>query len=113
MPKLDTISFGRLDKLADGTPANEIVLDHPDGRIRRAISRWHFELRRPPSGYCLRQLSDGMTHVDGEKITTGEEVLVKPATVVRVSSGLTLRFSSPPASHIAQAATTVHFDTEL
>jgi hypothetical protein len=57
LPRQDTIAFGRLDALVDGTQANDIVLTHPDGEAQLAISRWHFELRRTRRGHLLRRVS--------------------------------------------------------
>jgi class 3 adenylate cyclase len=92
LPRQDVIAFGRLDTLADGTRANDIVLTHPSEAAQRAISRWHFELRRTRKGYVLRALSNQITEVDGRLVASGEEVPVRPGTVVQLAKVLTLRF---------------------
>jgi hypothetical protein len=95
LPRLDTIAFGRLDTFPDNTPANDIVLYHPDPKSLRAISRWHFELRRLHDAYRLRPTSSQATVVDGKAVSQGEEVPVQPGSVVRLSDVLTLRFCAP------------------
>ena len=91
LPNQDTVSFGRLrDK--DGVLANDVVLTHPDKQLALQVSRWHFELRRHADGYKLRQISDGITEVDGQLVRRTGEVPVGPGSVVRVSRILTVRF---------------------
>ena len=75
-----------------------MVLAVADALQARQISRWHFELRRFPDGFRLRPVSEGVTEVDGELITKGSEILVKPGTKIRVARVLTLTLVSPPRS---------------
>lgn len=109
LPARDIISFGRfgqgdrssLAPKADahsgsdappGADANDVVLSTSDERKSRLISRWHFELRRRAEGYVLRAVSDRATEVDGVEVRRGEEVPIRPGSVVRVSHILTLTF---------------------
>jgi class 3 adenylate cyclase len=92
LPRQDVISFGRLDSLADGTRANDVVLTHPSESAQLAISRWHFELRRTRAGYVLRTLSSQTTEVEGKPVAHGEEVPVRAGTLVRLAHVMTLRF---------------------
>ena len=96
-PLQDIVSFGRLRE-HEGTLANDVVLTPADPVHARQISRWHFELRRFPDGIRLRPVSDGVTEVDGELITKGREVLVKPGARIRVARVLTVTLVSPPRS---------------
>ncbi|MCG8418177.1 MAG: FHA domain-containing protein [Proteobacteria bacterium] len=91
LPRQDTISFGRLDKLPDGTPANDIVITHS----KPVISRWHFELRRKPDGYYLRQLSPQTTEVDGKAVAKGDEAAIEPGSEVRLANEVFLQFGAP------------------
>lgn len=93
LPERDSIGFGRLRE-KDGAAANDIVLWHPDKALTQQVSRWHFELRRQPHGFVLRQLSDGITEVDGATVPQGSEVRVRPGSLVRVARILTLRFAA-------------------
>ena len=88
LPEQDLISFGRLDTLPDGTIANDIVLSHPDDRVQRAISRWHFELRRKKSGYVLRSISRLGTQVDDKAVAVNQEEPVGVGTVICVAQRL-------------------------
>jgi CHAT domain len=92
LPSQDTIAFGRLDTIPDGTRANDIVLTHPDRDAQLAISRWHFELRRTRRGQMLRTVSAQLTEVDGKTVEPGEDVPVRPGTTVRLAQVMTLRF---------------------
>jgi predicted component of type VI protein secretion system len=74
------------------------------------ISRWHFELHRLPDGFRLRSLSENVTEVDGERITKGSEVMVKPGTKIRVSRVLTLTLLSPPPGLREQSDKTRYID---
>ena len=94
LPRQDIISFGRLRE-HEGTLANDVVLVLPDPLQARQISRWHFELRRFSDGFRLHPLSDGVTEVNGELITKGSEVLIRPGAKIRVARVLTLTFVSP------------------
>jgi class 3 adenylate cyclase len=93
LPGRDSIGFGRLAE-KDGIVANDIVLWHPDKALAQTVSRWHFELRRQPSGFLLHQLSDGITEVDGQVVPQGAKVQVGTGTVVRVARVLTLELCS-------------------
>jgi hypothetical protein len=94
LPHQNTIRFGRLKETDDGLPANDIVLLLPDETSSRKISRWHFELRRNPSAFILRSVSEQPTEVDGLSLGKGGEALIKPGSVVRVGRVLTLEFFS-------------------
>jgi len=89
LPLQDIVSFGRMD-IIEGMSANDIVLTLPDPMATRQISRWHFELRRRPDGYRLRAVSNHTTEVDGKPLHSGDEVLVKPGSVVSLSGVMTL-----------------------
>lgn len=95
LPNQDTIRFGRLRE-NDGLPANDVVLLLPDETATRKISRWHFELRRHPSGFMLRPISEQPTEVDGVPVAKGNEVPIKPGCVARVGRVATLEFFSDP-----------------
>ena len=73
LPPQDIVSFGRLE-IIEGMNANDVVLSLPDPIAARQISRWHFELRRRPSGYVLRAMSNQPTTVDGVPVEHGEDV---------------------------------------
>ena len=96
LPAQDIISFGRLRE-HEGAPANDVVLTHPDPQMARHISRWHFELRRGPQGYCLRSLSDTVTEVNGTPAPKGQDVLVKPGARIQLAGALGLVLL-PPAT---------------
>jgi class 3 adenylate cyclase len=110
LPRQDVISFGRLDSLADGTRANDIVLTHPSESAQLAISRWHFELRRTRAGYVLRPLSTQTTEVDGKPVAAGEEVLVRAGTVVQLAHVMTLRFHGAEREPSGRDAPTIQHD---
>lgn len=107
LPSQDIIAFGRLDALVDGTRANDIVLTHPDREAQLAISRWHFELRRTRRGHMLRRVSTQPTEVDGRQIGPGEEVPVRPGTVVRLAQVMTLWFLGGEQVHSGRDAVTL------
>jgi class 3 adenylate cyclase len=91
LPQKDVITFGRLAD-HDGVPANDIVLTLPEEEKLARISRWHFELRRLADGFYLRPVSEQTTEVDGVQVPRGEQVLVKPGTLVRLGDVMTLKF---------------------
>ncbi len=91
LPALEIITFGRL-RSDGGVRGNDVVLQLPDKEQMMQISRWHFELRRRPDGLVLRQLSDGVTEVDGVAVARGAELPIGAATVVRVAKAMTLAF---------------------
>lgn len=91
---MDLIRFGRLD-FFNGEPANEVVLTHSDTDALRKVSRWHFELRRLPNGFRLRQLSKAGVTVNGKSVTAGEDIALPPGATVVVSGVLRLEFSLP------------------
>jgi class 3 adenylate cyclase len=93
LPERDIIAFGRLTH-SEGLPANDVVLAHPDPNITKQISRWHFELRRHPDGFRLRQVSDQLTEVDGVPVQKGLEVPIRPGSTVRLGKVMTLHFES-------------------
>jgi predicted component of type VI protein secretion system len=110
LPRQDVISFGRLDSLADGTRANDVVFTHPSESAQLAISRWHFELRRTRAGYVLRTLSSQTTEVDGKPVAHGEEVLVRAGTVVQLAHVMTLRFHGAERAPSGREAPTMQHD---
>lgn len=93
LPLLDTIRFGRVSEL-DGVKANDVVLKLPDERLSNLISRWHFELRRRPSGFVLCPVSSQVTEVDGRVLARGEEVEIRAGTIVRLAKTIVLKFGS-------------------
>lgn len=108
LPDQVRTSFGRVGEESTGLPGNDIVLVHPDPNRAMKVSRWHFELLQKPDGLFLRQLSEKPTEVDGVHATKGNEVSVRPGTVVKVAGVLTLVFSSPKlAGHPATADQTI------
>ncbi len=111
LPRQDIIAFGRLDTLVDGTRANDVVLTHPVETEQRAISRWHFELRRTRDGYVLRALSSQLTEVDGKPVAIGEEVPVREDTVVRLARVMTLRFHGAERAQSVRDAVTVQHES--
>jgi predicted component of type VI protein secretion system len=70
------------------------VLTLPDEHKAKQVSRWHFELRRQPTGFVLRQLSSQTTEVDGQTVAAGGEVPIKDGSVVRLGKVMTLTFKS-------------------
>lgn len=104
LPQQDIVTFGRLE-IIDGMTANDIVLALPDAAATRQISRWHFELRRRPTGYLLRSVSTQPTSVDGVPVLNGEEVPIQPGSIVVLSGVMTLVFASPnlAEAHIGDA----------
>ncbi|HWO25085.1 MAG TPA: CHAT domain-containing protein [Kofleriaceae bacterium] len=113
LPNQDVIAFGRLDALADGTRANDIVLTHPEQESQLAISRWHFELRRTRRGHMLRRVSSQLIEVDGRPIEPGEEVQVRPGTTVRLAQVMTLRFLGRERAHSSRDALTIQQGADL
>jgi class 3 adenylate cyclase len=97
LPSKDLVSVGRL-KEHDGRVANDVVLMHPDPQAAMRISRWHFELRRYPTGMTLRAVSDQPTEVDDVAVARGVEVAIRPGSVVKVARVLTLHFLVDPRS---------------
>ena len=93
LPRQDIISFGRLDRLPDGTAANDIWLTLPNREQQLVISRWHFELRRSPrGGHVVRVLSSQQTEVDNRRVKRGDEAPLRSDTTVRLSRKVTLQF---------------------
>jgi class 3 adenylate cyclase len=113
LPRQDIIAFGRLDTLVDGTRANDVVLTHPVETEQRAISRWHFELRRTRHGYVLRALSSQLTEVDGKPVASGEEVPVREDSVVRLAHVMTLRFHGAERAQSVRDAVTVQHESRI
>jgi hypothetical protein len=112
LPSQDIIAFGRLDALADGTRANDIVLTHPDRDAQLAISRWHFELRRTRRGHMLRAVSSQRTEVDGRTIGAGEEATVRPGSTVRLAQVMTLQFLGDEQEYSQRDAVTLQHGLE-
>ncbi|MEO8857535.1 MAG: adenylate/guanylate cyclase domain-containing protein [Burkholderiaceae bacterium] len=94
LPSQDIVSFGRLRE-HEGRLANDVVLMTSDPLLSRQISRWHFELRRHPDGIRLRSMTNSLTEVDGQAVTKGHEVEIKPGTRISVARVLTLTLLSP------------------
>jgi class 3 adenylate cyclase len=94
LPMRDIIAFGRLETI-EGMAANDIVLALQDGEATRLISRWQFELHRRAGGYLLRPVSGQSTVVDGVEAQMGQDLPIRPGSVVVVAGVLTLRFQSP------------------
>lgn len=95
LPPQDTVTFGRLRE-QNGILANDVVLAVPDKTSTQQVSRWHFELRRLPEGFVLRSVTDQFTEVDGKPITKGQEVSIRPNSVVFVARVMTLEFLPDP-----------------
>ena len=91
LPPQDIITFGRLRE-RNGIIANDVILSLPDPEQAKAISRWHFELRRHATGFALRSVTDQTTEVDGAPLSKGAEVAVRPGSRVVVAKVLTLEF---------------------
>jgi class 3 adenylate cyclase len=106
LPDQDILTCGRLKESA-GIPANDIVLSLSDPQLTMHISRWHFELRRQPDGLFLRQVSDGMTEVNGVRVPKGEQVPVRSGFTVAVARVMTLEFIAAPAPVSAPSDTTL------
>src|SRR5947209_20059891 len=85
LPAHDTITFGRL-KERNGIVANDVVLTLPDPEQNKAISRWHFELRRGETGFILRSVTDQATDVAGNALVKTAEAPTKPGTRVRLAT---------------------------
>ena len=107
LPEQDLISFGRLDSLPDGTVANDIVLTHADDKVQRAISRWHFELRRVKAGYVLRSISRLGTQVDDQVVAKDQELPVGIGSVICVAQQLRLVLKGHPESDSRRHAATM------
>jgi class 3 adenylate cyclase len=103
LPPLDTITFGRLKD--ERIHANDVVLTLPDEQKSKQVSRWHFELRRRPAGFVLRQISSRVTEVDGQVVPTGGEVPIRHGSVVRLGQVMTLTFQSTPGTKAVDEAT--------
>lgn len=99
LPQQDTITFGRLRE-QNGIVANDVVLQLREREQGLRISRWHFELRRMPDGFLLRNVTDQSTELDGRALAKGEEASVKPDSKVRLANVLTLEFV--PEAQVAQ-----------
>jgi Adenylate cyclase, family 3 (some proteins contain HAMP domain) len=91
LPDQDTIGCGRLRE-NEGIVANDVVLSLPDPPRTQCISRWHFELRRQPEGLFLRQVSDGITEVNGVPVPTGAQRQIRSGTKVCIGRVMTLTF---------------------
>jgi class 3 adenylate cyclase len=91
LPAQDIIAFGRLE-LIEGMHANDVVLALPDATATRQISRWHFELRRLREGFNLRSVSSQATLVDGQPLSHGQELPIRPGSVVQLAGVMTLEF---------------------
>lgn len=110
LPEKPVITAGRLAS-HEGRAANDLVLAHPDPNITQYISRWHFQLERSEDGsLALRQLSRGVTEVDGETVEKGESVALKAGSVIRLSRVLTLTLvAEEPGTAVANATVIPRF----
>jgi len=91
LPERDIIRFGRL-KDHGGEPANDVVLELADPVRSKAVSRWHFELRRRPGEIRLRSVTERITEVNGVKVELGFEVPLRPGARVNLGNAVTLIF---------------------
>jgi class 3 adenylate cyclase len=103
LPPKETITFGRLREY-EGHAANDIVLELPDARKTMLISRWQFEVRRHPDGMTLRTLSEQLTEVEGEVVPKGQEVRIRPGSIVRIGNVITLTFVNDQRSRGSETA---------
>ncbi len=110
LPDRDAISFGRLGE-KQGPDANDVVLLHTDPALTRQISRWHFELRRYPDGFVLRNISQSPTDVDGTPVPRGSEVRIQVGSVVRVARVLTVTFLPAPSPPLEMVDLETQFGT--
>ncbi len=106
LPLLDIITFGRLRE-HEGLLANDVVLTHPDPRLVRHISRWHFELRRGVDGLCLRCLSDTATEVNARPAPKGQDVDIAPGDRIRLAGAMTLVVLTPSSLGTDDASRTM------
>lgn len=106
LPARDTVSFGRLETI-EGMQANDIVLALPEPERTRLISRWHFELHRRADGYVLRAVSSQPTLVDGVAAVAGQEMPLRPGSLVCLSGVMSLRFESSTLRAAAADSRTV------
>lgn len=97
IPDQDLVTFGRLAHDV-GVSGNDVVLRMPDPAQAQAISRWHFELRRRGGTMVLRSVTAGTTVVDGHALSKGDEVEVRPGTVVYVGNVMTLELRGEPVA---------------
>jgi class 3 adenylate cyclase len=104
LPSQDIVRFGRLEEL-DGVRVNDIVLQVTDPSHRNRVSRWHFELHRGSAGFVLRSVSEAPTEVDGQRVSKGEEAVVRQGTHVRLGGVLTLEFLGEPTAGEADPST--------
>jgi len=100
LPLKNTISMGRL-AVHDGQPANDVVLHHPDPTASSRISRWHLQLERVGDGMRVRQLSRGLTEVNGQRLERNAVAEVRPGAVVRVAGVLSLRLEAAATTSAA------------
>ncbi|MGH8582879.1 MAG: FHA domain-containing protein [Gammaproteobacteria bacterium] len=91
LPDLEVIRCGRLRE-QDGRLANDITLALSDPDLTQRISRWHFELLRGANHLYLRQVSDGITEVNGTAVRRMEQVPIKAGDVVRIGRVLSITF---------------------
>jgi hypothetical protein len=109
LPQQDLIAFGRLRE-QNGILANDVVLSLPDPYLAQQVSRWQFELRRRQDGFVLRAVSEQPNWVDGELVPKGNEVQIRPGTVVQVAKVLTLDFlGEAPQLDVSGAGDTTLF----
>jgi class 3 adenylate cyclase len=97
LPGLDLVVVGRFAE-REAWPSNDLVLNHPDPRQTRLMSRAHFELRRTPDGLLLGALSSQPTEVDGRALAPGEQVPVAAGARIGLAGVLTLQLQAlaPP-----------------
>ncbi len=91
LPDQEVVRCGRLRE-QDGRPANDITLALPDPDPTQRISRWHFELLRGANHLYLRQVSDGITEVNGTAVRRTEQVPIRAGDVVRIGRVMSITF---------------------
>jgi class 3 adenylate cyclase len=93
IPDKPLVTIGRLRTNADGTPANDLVISHPEAQKSLLISRWHLELRRAADGMVVRSVSDRATELNGAVMKKGADHPLRVGDLVRLPGVLTLAFA--------------------
>ncbi len=101
IPDKELVTIGRLRNNANGTPANDLVVSHPDPDKAVLLSRWHLELRRRPDGLMLRSVSDRGTELNGVPMTKGADVAIKAGDVANLSGVVSMTFVGETLSRSA------------
>ncbi|MBI4861187.1 MAG: hypothetical protein HY815_13155 [Candidatus Riflebacteria bacterium] len=66
------------------------MLAVPDEQLSKAISRWHFQLRRDADGMWISSVTEAPTTVDGRPLTKGEQMPVRGGTCINLSGVITV-----------------------